>query len=403
MTPTEARSAPKKDSPTVARSHWRATFTAVGTGVLVVGLGPFNSTLVKRLKESLGSPPADTSELDRFAVLMTLAMAVIAVAVVAYAVSRIRLDWRRYSLLSVPLLLVTWQIVWHERGRPDEAAVERVHYLLFGVVAYTAFRACRWLRCGRGVALLVATWLWVVAVGTLDELFQWFLARRVGEIYDVGFNAFIGLCGTLAAAALEGLPRSSDWRREWSAVLRSLGLVLVLLALFFHLAHLGYRHVDPDIGVFYSYYRIDELEELDRERQDRWQKENPLPPWSPLHLEDRYLTEALDLRLPHRNAALERGDVYQAWKEQLILEKYYSSALALRPEFGLSEAKRQELEAAQPVVEPYRYSSPAGRYPKRIYVRPSRFALWTTNAIVVTALFLAAAVLGRQHRAAAPS
>ena len=97
------------------------------------------------------------------------------------------------------------------------------------------------------------------------------------------------------------------------------------------------------------------------------------------------------MRVQHRNAALERGDVYQAWKENLILERWYAPFLDQinrdgNP-FRLPAATRDDLERRRPLRDPYPYDSPVGRDPLRIWLAPSKTLLWSVVAVVVVVLF----------------
>ena len=115
----------------------------------------------------------------------------------------------------------------------------------------------------------------------------------------------------------------------------------------------------------------------------------PLGPpgeFAPLEREDWFRTEG-GMRVQHRNAALERGDVYQAWKENLILERWYAPFLDQinrdgNP-FRLPEATRADLERRQPQRDPYPYDDPVGREPLRIWLAPSKAQLWIVTAVLV--------------------
>jgi hypothetical protein len=108
------------------------------------------------------------------------------------------------------------------------------------------------------------------------------------------------------------------------------------------------------------------------------------------------------MRVQHRNAALERGDVYQAWKENLVLERWYAPFLDQinrdgQP-FRLPDSTRGELDRQRPRRDPYPYVSPVGRSPLRIWLVPSKPALWAMTATVVALLLAVAARLKRPER-----
>ena len=124
----------------------------------------------------------------------------------------------------------------------------------------------------------------------------------------------------------------------------------------------------------------------------------PGPPFRPLDIEDRFLTEAA-WRITHRNASYHNGDWYSAWHENLILERYFPAALDLAqvidgtrsapdvaerfphgwPDNRLTDGQRAELEASLPDPLPHRYTSPV--LPGRIYAF-SRVAFWATVLVL---------------------
>ncbi len=149
---------------------------------------------------------------------------------------------------------------------------------------------------------------------------------------------------------------------------------MVALAAFLHAAHLGYRIDDPGVGTFRSFFTADRLRQASSDRAARWAARPLGPPgeFAPLEREDWFRTEG-GMRVQHRNIALERGDVYQAWKANLILERWYAPFLDQinrdgRP-FRLPEATRSDLERRQPARDPYPYDDPVGRDPLRIWLR----------------------------------
>lgn len=72
-----------------------------------------------------------------------------------------------------------------------EVPVERIHFLEYGILGYLVFKAT------------IDTWklpfifslLFVSVIGMGDEIIQWFLPSRVGDLMDVCMNSFGGLLG----------------------------------------------------------------------------------------------------------------------------------------------------------------------------------------------------------------
>lgn len=70
---------------------------------------------------------------------------------------------------------------------------EWVHFSLFGIFGLITLLTYKW-HWGLMLCLLV---------GAGDELFQWWLPDRVGDIYDVGMNLLACLCGGVVALILK--------------------------------------------------------------------------------------------------------------------------------------------------------------------------------------------------------
>ena len=84
---------------------------------------------------------------------------------------------------------------------------------------------------------------------------------------------------------------------------------------------------------------------------------------------------------------------FDAWKEQLILEKYY--APMLRIGHGLSPEERRLWDRRRPRPDPHEYWSPADN--GRVFVRPSKPVFWT-GALLGVLLLLAAPTLAQRLR-----
>lgn len=326
---------------------------------------------------------------------MGAGFAVAVAAVLVWVATRIRDDrLRRYGLLVLGLALLLGQVMGWSRADAAVNAVERVHFLYYGLAGVLWFRAFR--RGYHDLSALASTVLAILLVALADEGVQWWAAARTGELYDVVLDVYAGVTGLLVALALDG-PRSLDWRigaASWRTPARLAAASVIALAAFLHLAHLGYRIVDPEIGVFHSYFTVEGLAAASRDRARRWH-ETPLGPpgvYAPLEREDWFRSEA-GMRVQHRNASLERGDVYQVWKENHILERYYAPFLEQRGRdgnpFRLPAETLAAVEEARPKRDPYPYDSPVGRIPRRIWARPSKTELWATASALAVALLVA--------------
>jgi len=80
--------------------------------------------------------------------------------------------------------------------------IERLHLVLYGVLALLAFRL--WGHWRRGLARTAWAGVVCVLVGTLDEVVQYFHPQRVGDPADVATNAAASLLVLVALHYLEG-------------------------------------------------------------------------------------------------------------------------------------------------------------------------------------------------------
>ena len=123
---------------------------------------------------------------------------------------------------------------------PEVNAVERVHFVEYGLIAFLFYRASLPRRSvGEGgrsadLSIMILPLLAGFMVGTLDEWLQWFIPYRVGEAHDVFLNLAALVCGLMFAVAL--LPpvkfrarlaarvMAASWRRPGDSVVDLRGL-----------------------------------------------------------------------------------------------------------------------------------------------------------------------------------
>lgn len=323
-----------------------------------------------------------------FLILLATGFLVVFVSLLGYGLLHIREKRRqRFAWLAVFAALILGQTFLLSRGVPRVDLVEKVHLLQYGTLAFLIYWAARVRQDA------TAFWLPLVGalvVGTLEEWVQWLAPLRVGEIKDVGLNLLAGLCGLLLGLALIP-PNDGAWlRRESLAKSCPLAVAgsMLLVAAFFHVAHLGHRIRDPEIGNFRSWHSPAELAAAARDRKERWHEELPSlrEPWG---LEDRFVTEA-GWHVGHRNTALGQGDNVVAWRENQILERYYSPFLDLPREAGTdgphrwAPDHRAAIEAGLPRTLPTGYESPV--LEKRIYTRLSAPEFWLLALTLLVSL-----------------
>jgi VanZ family protein len=317
-------------------------------------------------------------------------LALIALAAVAAALARIRTHRAlRYGALAAALA-IAW-VYSSATGSTDPAirAVERVHFVAFGLIAWLFLRVWR----GRpDASAIVAPFLAAFVAGVGDEAFQWFLPARVGELADVALNAVAIGCGLLAGAAIT--PPADPGGRWTGGSIRLVGRLLAIAAVavagFVHLVHLGHRLDEPGIGSFESRYTAAALGAVDRERGARWREAPPVTRPPRFSREDQFMTEGLQ-HVQTRNTAWERGDAFTAWRENRILERFFPAVLdtpsyVARAGHRWSAAHRADAERRVAGRAADAFESAAFPYP--IYTWPP-WALWLPALGVAVVLWVA--------------
>jgi hypothetical protein len=304
----------------------------------------------------------------------------------------------RYGAIALALAVGVAYAAAFSSGSAEQDAVERFHFVEYGLVTLLFYRA--WKHAA-DISALALPLLAGVLVGTLEEWFQWFVPVRVGEVKDVFLNLVAIACGLLFSVALDP-PARLRWGMTSSSA-RHTGLlaatVVVAFAAFFHTLHLGYRVHDGEIGTFDSRYSSAELLRLSVERAARWRTEPPVT-WRRLSREDQYLTEGL-VHVQHRNRMWESGDVAAAWAENRILEKYFQPVLDT-PSYVTSTGhrwppeQREDADRRSAGTRTLNYISDA--YPYELYEWPRPY-YWAVVITVAGALLVPAAARPRSRQA----
>ena len=331
-----------------------------------------------------------------FSRLIEGGLAVAAIAAIGVALVRIRTHRAlRYGALAAALAIAWAYSTATGSADPAIRAVERVHFVEFGVIAWLFLRV--W-RDRPDASAIVAPALAALIAGIGDEAFQWFLPARVGELADVALNAVAIGCGLLAGAAIT--PPANPLGR-WTGtssrlVARLLAVAILALAGFVHLVHLGHRLDVPGIGSFDSRYTAAELDAAGRLRAETWRLVPPLVRPPRFSREDQYMTEGLQ-HVQARNVAWDRGDAFTAWRENAILERLFASVLdtpsyVSRAGHRWSAAQRADAERRGAGSDRRPFISRAFPYP--IY-------LWSPIAVWAIALGVALGLWVAGERAAA--
>jgi hypothetical protein len=320
-------------------------------------------------------------------VLGTIVGGCVAVAL-ALALIRIRdRRLRRYGCIAAAAIVAGVYASATSSADAQVAAVERFHFIEYGLLTFLFYRAWRRLDdIGVAFVPIVAAML----TATVEEWFQWFIPGRVGTVQDVLLNWVAIVCGLLFSLGLD--PPANLTRFPGRDTLRHTRRIAVLcilvFALFFQTVHVGYVIADEDLGSFTSIYTKEALTEAARERSLRWRGGAP-PLKTQLAREDQYRTEGIQ-HVQERNRAWDRGDVVAAWHENVILERYYEPVLGTGHRWPSEQRQDAEARASSYAV---RQGYVSRAYPYEVHAWPPSI-YWA----VVAAALAGVLVLTRNAR-----
>jgi hypothetical protein len=261
-----------------------------------------------------------------YVTVMVAAVSLAVAAAVMAAIVRIR-DRRaaRYGAIIGTFVVAVSYALWNAQGNLEVDAVERFHFVEYGLVTFLYYRA--WRPLG-DPSVLVLPVLAALIVGTCEEWLQWFIPGRIGDMRDVFLNAAAIVSGLLFSIGVDPPDGMSFERRPGS--LRRIGIaaaiVAFVFALFVSTVHLGVEIVDPEAGRFRSRYDAAALMDLSRERTEAWRQHPPVTRPRSVSREDQYQSEG-HLHVAERNRQWSAGNFRAAWAENLVLEKYYAPVL----------------------------------------------------------------------------
>lgn len=103
-----------------------------------------------------------------------------------------RLGWKVLLHIAIPLGVIL------ACASQLDIAEERFHFLQYGLLGILVLKTCR----TQGHLQLILAAVFVVVIGTGDELIQWALPNRVGDLRDVGMNTLAGVLGVWIGKSL---------------------------------------------------------------------------------------------------------------------------------------------------------------------------------------------------------
>ncbi|MEO7270622.1 MAG: VanZ family protein [Vicinamibacterales bacterium] len=334
-----------------------------------------------------------------FVAIVGVAVGLAVLAAAMIAIARIR-DHRssRYGLIAAAFVLAVTYSLRSSIGNPESDVVEHVHFVEYGLVTWLFYRA--WLGLG-DAGVLVLPILAGLAVGTMEEWFQWFLPARVGELRDIFLNGAAIVTGLLFAIAIRPPGRLTSGVRAGSLahVFGVSALLAALIAGFLASVHVGYEIVDAEAGRFRSIYQASDLDRHSRDRAATWATQPPLVRPPRLSREDQYMSEGL-LHVQERNRQWDAGHAGAAWFENRILERYfvpvldtpsYVSRTGHRWPAGQHDDARRRLAADTEVTAATFVSHAQGEFPIFTWPRPIFAAVSAAIVAGLAALSVAAA------------
>ena len=322
--------------------RWMA---AIGLSLALVVSAPFVGDVQRWLERALGTA---------YVPAINLGVAAVTGLAIVGAAARIR-DRRlaRYALILAAVALAA-VFAWRTGlTSARSSAVERFHFVEYGVITWLFYRATMTRRdqastaLAPGNAALFSPVACAFAVATGDEWLQHLAPGRIGELRDIFMNAAAIVCGLLVSVAV--VPPGAATARAAATARRSTTIATAIcavgLATFIYTVHVGTLVADDEVA-FLSRFDAASL----RRRAAGAGRADALASVA----EDQYVTEAI-WHVQARNAWWEAGDIPAAWGENRILEKYFAPMLAAGhawPPAQRADAERRLVSAGRPT--PYR-------------------------------------------------
>ena len=284
------------------------------------------------------------------------------------------------------------------RKYPEEA----IHFIEYGLLAYLLFRALS-VRI-RDVTVYMTALVLVAVVGAFDEFIQWLTPRRVWDYRDVAFNSIAGLVLLVAIWKAIRPAIISAKVKKYSLKVFAMALTINLLFLGLCLSNtpdmvkryasapsalewllreetmteFGYKHTDPEAGIFMSRMTLEEIKKIDTEKGEdngRILKiraaadkageaiDSYTPYTNPFLFEfsmhaarrDEKLEDAEEAEDPEENIRLNS----KAYAENLLLEKYFGNTLRHSGKGWSDERVKEQEEKAS--LWKKEYTSNVGR------------------------------------------
>lgn len=303
-------------------------------------------------------------------------------------------------------------------ANPEEA----IHFIEYGLLGFFLFRALRH-HIGDKSIYLTAFFIGIL-VGTFDEILQWIVPRRYFDLRDVGLNALSS--GLFQILLWKGVRPKLSYDKIQSKSIKIFSMLLAANLLLLGLclsntpqrvkkytrvlpflsglksqeamSEFKFKHRDPDIGIFYSRLTLEELKNIDRFRAKEfgdilrnWQSKDyaeylrifpgsvaPFLHEIGVHIYRR--DKRWERAISSENEDVRRENFLIAYKENLILEKYFGHTLKGSPYNWAESRKAQVLDKIDPNT-PYKSPVSAG-----VWATVSERVTWSIIAVLLLAL-----------------
>jgi len=250
-----------------------------------------------------------------------------------------------------------------------KSPAETIHFLEYGILGLFLFKALKFHI--KDISIYFTATLLSMIIGTFDEILQWITPRRFWGFHDIWINT---LSGGLILLTLWTVIRpeeiSGKLKLKSLKVLSSIIIVCILIMglcasntpkrVFSYtnfisclsylqkeepMSEYGYKIKDKEIGIFYSRFNRDELKKIDKQKkveisqelEKSWmmkydeflKKYNPVS--NPFIHEFRVHVFRRDVNSNEAKKTFDLNEkreyIFIAYKENLILEKYFENIL----------------------------------------------------------------------------
>ena len=117
--------------------------------------------------------------------LISLALTISFFLILSVWIYKKKYETKKFLLIISPLLLLTYLSI------SLDVWVERIHFVEYSFLGLLISRTVKVIH----LRVFIYQGFLVTLIGSVDEIIQWFLPNRVGDMRDVFMNSFGGLSG----------------------------------------------------------------------------------------------------------------------------------------------------------------------------------------------------------------